>query len=276
MNRDAWITGVGLVAAEDEGAPLDDDRLATLLEGLPEKHLRHADRAGRLAVAAARAAVADAGFPGPCHDVGLALGVDYGTYPANFAYQRRVIAEGARFASPAEFTLTLPNMTTAFVSILLGVRGPTATVADGGVAGGTALGMALDWIRAGVADHVLAGAVEPFDAATDDLLDIPELRRVPSRPEHAALWLLEAPAAARARGASPRAVLSGYAATSCPADCRALALVDAGVAGPCSDAHATTDLWRLSTDLAGLDTRVVAGWSGPPSQQRAVVLEPAA
>ena len=272
MSRVAWITGVGVVAAAAPGGRVDDARLDSLLAGLPDKHLRHADRAGRLAVAAAREALRAARLPH--EDIGCAFGVDYGTYPANLAHQRRILAEGARFASPAEFTLTLPNITTAFVALAFGLRGPTCTVADGGVAAGTVLGVALDWIRAGVAARVLVGVAEPHDEACAAVFDRSPLARTPPRPELAAVWLIEAPAAARARGAAPVAALVGYGAASDPDVAHRLAMADAG--RDAAETGPPTDLWRLSERLETLPGPVAACFVGCPPQARAVVLEPAA
>lgn len=273
MSGVAWITGVGVVSpTAAEAGRVDDARLDAWLSGLPDKHLRHADRAGRLAVAAARDALR--GCPPPHEAIGCAFGVDYGTYPSNLAHQRRILAEGARFASPAEFTLTLPNVTTAFVALAFGLRGPTCTVADGGVAGGTALGIALDWIRAGVAARVLVGVAEPHDPACAVLFDGSPLARTPPRPEVAAVWLCEAADSARERGAPPIAVLAGYGAATDPEAARAAALSDAG-GGP-ADGGPPTDLWHLSGSVAGLRRRTLACFVGCPPQARAVVLEPAA
>jgi 3-oxoacyl-(acyl-carrier-protein) synthase len=200
------------------------------------------------------------------------MGLDYATYPANFAHQRRVSTEGARWASPAEFTLTLPNVTTAFVAIVFGLRGPTSTVADGGVAGGTALGIALDWIRLGVAERLLVGVSEPAAPGEPPWWSTP-IERSPARRENAACWLLESPASAAARGATVLARLTGYAASS-GADCVDAAWADAGRSGG-GPTLGATHFAALTAGLAAIDTPQAAEWHGAPPQRRAVVLEPA-
>ncbi|MCI0343400.1 MAG: hypothetical protein L0216_20020 [Planctomycetales bacterium] len=185
MKGEAWITGIGVVSAWGvgleanlrawkEGRPLegklDDAALDRALAGLPDERLRHADRVGKLAVAAARLALEDAKLPPPYTDVALSLGVGFGTYAVNAAHQKRILKEGLRFASPAEFTLTLPNITTSFVSMVFGIRGETTTFCDGALAGASALGHALDLVRSGVSP-VLAGAADCQDESLLALFD---------------------------------------------------------------------------------------------------------
>lgn len=257
--REVWVTGIGaagpwgldataipergLLGEKPRGVDLDH-----LLEGLAAKHLRHADRAGMYAAGAARLALASAGLAPPQTGVGILLGSDYGAYPANLAHQRRLDAEGAKFVSPAEFTITLPNMAAAFASIALGLRGPAATFADGGTAGGSAIGAAFDMIRLGDAHALLAGVVEPSDTDCDHVLNHFGGGRIPERPEHAAMWLLEAAEHATTAGRTPIARLLEYT-------------TGRGDAAPPSN---STDLWHLSGIVArGGAARRTDSWWGP-------------
>jgi 3-oxoacyl-[acyl-carrier-protein] synthase II len=239
--REVWVTAAGVAGPFTGDAALDAAR-----DSLPPKQRRQADRSALLAVLAARAALQQAGLAVPQPEVGVVLGVDYGAYPANLAHQRRLLAEGPKFVSPAEFTLTLPNITTAFVSITCGLRGPTATLADGDTAGGSALGTAFEMIALGEAEALLAGAAEPADGDCDLLLQRYGARR-PQRPEHAALWLLESDDHARNGGRAPLARLLAYeASTATPG----------GAPG--------TTLWHLTPALlAGGHARRTDLWRGP-------------
>ncbi len=225
--REAWITGIGVVsawgvgleanlAAWKAGKPLagslDDAALDRALAGLPDERLRHADRVGRLAVAAARLALEDARLPPPYTDVALSLGVGFGTYAVNAAHQRRILREGVRFASPAEFTLTLPNITTSFVSMVFGIRGETTTFCDSALAGASALGHALDLVRSG-GSPVLAGGGESWDEDVSSALRI-TTPNCGAPADVAALLVLEDPAEAARRGAPPRGRLVEYHSSS--------------------------------------------------------------
>ncbi len=244
----AAIPGDGIPAGEAPGIDLD-----ALLAGLSEKHLRHADRAGLLSAGAARLALQSAGLAPPQAETGIVLGVDYGAYPANLAHQRRLAADGAKLVSPAEFTLTLPNITTAFASIALGLRGPTATLADGGTASGSAVGTAFEMIRLGEATSVLAGGVEPADRDCDLALEHFGGGRTPARPEHGVMWLLESAAHAHNAGRTPLARLLDYAAARGPR-----AGSDDGTGAP------PTDLWHLTGHVArGGQSRRTDSWHGP-------------
>lgn len=244
--REVWVTGIGVVGGPSVDANAD---VEALVQGLPEKHLRHTDRAGLLVAGVARLALVAAGLTPPQPDIGIVLGSDYGAYPANRAHHQRLQREGARFVSPAEFTRTLPNMAAAFASIALGLRGPTATFADGGTAGATAIGTAFDMIRLGDAGAVLAGVVEPADGECDRALREFGGGRTPARPEHAAMWLLESAQGATAAGRTPIARILDYATAR-------------GEAAP--PQHAT-DLWHLSGVVArGGAARRTDSWWGPP------------
>ena len=211
MNEPVVVSGVGLVEAPSDAA------LAAGVAGLPEKQLRHADRVGLLAVAATRRALQGARLLPAPYQVGLAMGVGFGTYEVNARHQRRILEEGIAHASPAEFTLTLPNMTAAIVSIAFGLRGETSTFADGTLAGATALGAALDRVRES-GHPVLVGGAE---------CHIPEVLRglrlagcwsPGAWPEFGAALVLEPVSSARARGAEPLAIVDGYGANTGPSE----------------------------------------------------------
>lgn len=196
------------------------------------------DRAGAMAVLAARNATADAGLS-PAEWDAARVGVVIGTGTASM---ERYDAEYAKLGagrplsiSPLAVTRSVPNMPAADIALDLTARGPNFAVSTACASGTTALGVARDLLRAGTCDIVLAGGTEsarcrmpaacfhrmgalsqrlgqpaaasrPFDAERDGFV----------LAEGAAVLVLERPEHARARGARPRALLAGYGA-SCDA-----------------------------------------------------------
>ncbi|MFB6280868.1 MAG: beta-ketoacyl synthase [Haloferacaceae archaeon] len=259
-DRDAVVTGVGALTPL---APDADRTWAALLDGATgiapisrfdpeaaglsstmagEVAADPADRAdvdgrrtGRyagLAVAAGRAALADAGLapdggawrPGA---VGVSVGSGMGGFPE---IERTVEADRV---SPSFPVTHLPNLAAGHLAELVGAEGPIRAPATACAAGTHAVGEALRDVRAGRADAVLAGGAEAaisphgvggFDAmrALSTRTDDPAAA---SRPfdadrdgfvvaEGAAVLVVEARAHAADRGAAPLAELAGFARTA--------------------------------------------------------------
>ena len=169
------------------------------------------DRAARLALAAAAEAAAGARFGGP------GSGVAVGTTLAGVDAWCDSLGAGEPPAAAS-----VPGALAALLARRLGANGPVAAVSTACASGTAALGLAAGWIREGRATRVLAGgadalsafvfsgfdslralspsAARPFDAARDGL----------TLGEGAAFLLLEDEDAARARGASILARVTGY------------------------------------------------------------------
>ena len=180
------------------------------------------DRYARLAVAAAWAALEDAGVdPGSWEGdrVGVVLGSALGCYETNLAF-RDSLAAGE--PSPRLFAATLPSTPVGEIAIALGARGPQLALAQGLCAELAALALGGSWLRAGRADLVLAGVSEA----------LPEPLRAlyPGAPaDGATFWLL-----ARA-GEGRRGRLLGAGAAFGPdaaARARAAACRDAALSEP--------------------------------------------
>ncbi|MCX4980731.1 beta-ketoacyl synthase [Streptomyces sp. NBC_00572] len=215
--------------------------LACRAPGLPEDFGRAAaarrpDRSAALALCAAREALADAGLdPGGWDGARVAVvaGIGAGgvlTYEA----QRGVLGtDGPGDMSPFAVPGALPNAVAAQLAVEFGVRGPSMAVTTACAAGATAIGVGLDLLALGRCDLVLVGGAEaslsPFYIAGFDRLRALSRRfHDPAgglRPfdvdrsgfvmaEGAGFLVLERPADAAARGVRPRALISGYGATS--------------------------------------------------------------
>lgn len=202
---------------------------------LVAKAARRLDRFAQLAVAAADLAVADAGLAGEDglamddrEQAGTIVATGVGGIPAYEDQLEVLRTKGARRVSPFLIPMLMPNAASAQVSMRFGTRGPCETVTTACAAGTHALGWALEWIRSGRCDVVLAGGTEamltpaalasftnmtaissrgisqPFDVSRDGF--------VPG--EGSAILVLERLEHAAARGARIYALLAGAASTA--------------------------------------------------------------
>jgi hypothetical protein len=148
---------------------------------------RRATRGCLLAVAAARAAVADAGLPAAAL-AGPGTGILYvsatGYAPANRAF----LEDEA--ATTLHFPYTSPSAVPGEVTIELGARGPCVNLMGGGPAALQALGWGARWLAERRAERVLVLAVEVLHEVRDLLR---RARRLCPEPwiEGAAAVLLE-------------------------------------------------------------------------------------
>ncbi|MBE0598001.1 MAG: beta-ketoacyl-[acyl-carrier-protein] synthase family protein, partial [Desulfuromonadales bacterium] len=178
-------------------------------------------RTARLAMAAAREAVADAGWQ-PADLAGRRVGVIVGTtvgsamnnedfYAAYLQGQEPVMTQIERFLGS--------NPATA-VARDLGLNGPCQTVVNACSSGTDAVGLAAAWIRAGDCDLVLAGGADELCRITyNGFISLMITDEAPVRPfdrrrkglnrgEGAAFLLLEAEGVRP--GQRPRAFVAGY------------------------------------------------------------------
>jgi len=138
------------------GFPADDlsPRHAAEARGLPSTD---PDRAGAFALAAAAEALADAGLDGGALDgprVGVALGTTLG---GMLLFERWMAGDALRRAELEVIPYYAPAVRLARS---LGCRGPVATAQLACASGTHAIALAVDWVRAGRADVVLAGGAD--------------------------------------------------------------------------------------------------------------------
>jgi 3-oxoacyl-(acyl-carrier-protein) synthase len=175
---------------------------------------RRIDHASLLALAASRLALADGGLvPGAAgpERTALALGSALGNLGETPGFLDRVFAKGA--GNPLVFPNMVMNAPLAYVSIELGVTGPTAMVTEGEVSGEAAIAWGARTVADGDADVCLAGGADELaDVLFAVLARAGGLTRTVPRPldraadgralgEGAAVLVLEPAARARARGA---------------------------------------------------------------------------
>ncbi|WP_017588783.1 beta-ketoacyl-[acyl-carrier-protein] synthase family protein [Nocardiopsis ganjiahuensis] len=210
--------------------------------GLSPQVVRRTDRAAQLALVAARGAIADSGLridEVDPHRMGITIGSAVGA-TMGLDQEYRVVSDGGRlnlvdndYAAPHLYNYLVPSSFAAEVAWATGAEGPSTVVSTGCTSGIDAVGYAVELIREGSADVLLAGAsdapISPitmacFDAikATTPRYDAPEHA---SRPfdksrngfvlgEGSAMFILEELESAKARGAHIYAEIAGYATRS--------------------------------------------------------------
>ncbi|BEK96905.1 beta-ketoacyl-[acyl-carrier-protein] synthase family protein [Nocardia seriolae] len=212
----AWQGGAG-AAESHKGLRLA--RVATDPGvAIAAKVRRRMDRLGQLAVATSAQALSAAGLTAD-ESVGVVLGTGIGPMSSISRFFEPTVAGGPLQGNPAIFPNTVFNAAAGQVAMVLGAKGPTSTLTSGHAAGAAALGTAFDLLRAGRADAVLctgADELSPYalDAYRGAGLFTGRHGRDFRLAEGSVTLLLERASTARARGATPLAILAGYATAS--------------------------------------------------------------
>jgi 3-oxoacyl-[acyl-carrier-protein] synthase II len=182
-------------------------------------------RASLLAVAAARMALEDAGVEPSAlapERAGVAMGTTSGEPREVERFDDRYLA-GELDRVGAEFISLYPcHMIAAHVARELGFAGPNAMIPTACAAGNYAIAHAMDLLRAGCADLMLAGGADAFSRITytgfarlgaiapERCQPFDRNRKGMIPGEGAAVLVLEPLSRARARGARVYAELAGY------------------------------------------------------------------
>ncbi|MBB5158006.1 beta-ketoacyl-[acyl-carrier-protein] synthase family protein [Saccharopolyspora phatthalungensis] len=243
--------------------------------GLSPQEVRRMDRAAQFAVVSAREAVADSGLEPesvPAAHCGVSIGSAVGC-TMSLEREYSVVSDGGRgwlvdpdYAVPALYDYLVPSSLAREVAWAVGAEGPAGVVSAGCTSGLDAVGYAVDLIRDGSAEVMVAGATDApispitvacFDAikATSPRNDDPEHA---SRPfdrtrngfvlgEGAAVFVLEELESARRRGAHIYAEIAGFASR-----CNAFHMT-----GLRSDGREMAEAVRSALDEARLDPTAV-------------------
>ncbi len=188
---------------------------------------RRLSRADIFALGASMEALADGGLYSGTHNerLGVALGGTTGGMLRTEDCLRERTRDGRRYRANA--LVGAPVSASAdVVAQTLGIAGPRLTVSTACSSSAMALGIALDWIRLGQCDAVIAGGSESLCTTVFAGFNaLHAVSREPCRPfdrrrnglslgEGAAIMLLEDAAHARARGARVHAELLDYGASA--------------------------------------------------------------
>ena len=204
---------------------------------MDRKDGRRMARFSQLAIAAARMAIDHAGLDLERVDrerVGVVMGNGGGGLPNDLEAVRTIDSRGGMKVDPFYVSKRLSNMAGGNVAIQFGLLGYNTTVTTACAAGTQAIGEAMEVIRRGAADVVIAGGAEAgicelglagfasMRALSTGYNDTPERASrpfdrdrdgfVPS--EGSGLLVLESLDHARARGAEPLAEIVGYGCTA--------------------------------------------------------------
>ena len=302
MNRRVVITGIGVVAPGAVGTKafwemLTEGRTATRNISLfdasqfrsriaaevdfdPTEHGFTAEEAGRLdraaqfAVVSAREAVADSGLTGDFDPLrtGVALGSAVGCTMGLDVQYNEVSRGGSDWhvdhtlAVDHLFDYFVPSSMAAEVAWATGAQGPVSMISTGCTSGLDSIGHAVELIREGSADVMVAGATEapisPISVACFDAIKATSPRNdeaaTASRPfdrsrngfvlgEGSAVLVLEDIEHARRRGAHVYAEISGFASR-----CNAYHMT-----GLRADGKEMAEAIRVALDEARLDPTAV-------------------
>ena len=239
QNVRAGVCGIGPLSKFD-GSRLDVKVAAEVKGFNPAEHMDAKD-AKRMAlftqysVAAAKQAWRDAGLATTDMDTfraGVILGIGIGGKEVDEEGYRVLFEKGPSRLSPMIVPKIIANEACGNVSMELGVQGVAIALATACASGADALGFAMDMIRAGRADVMIAGGSEA--AITEYCLGgFQSMRALSTNPdpatacrpfdkerdgfvmgEGAAVFILETEERAKARGAKIYAELAGYGATA--------------------------------------------------------------
>ncbi len=130
---------------------------------LDAKRARRMDRFSQLAYAASALALKDAGLspsdPDPAR-VGVVIGTGIGGIALFEEEYRLMLERGPRFVSPSLIAMMIPNAAAGSIAIEFGFTGPNECTVTACASSGHAIARAIDLIRSGAADVVLAGGTE--------------------------------------------------------------------------------------------------------------------
>jgi 3-oxoacyl-[acyl-carrier-protein] synthase II len=248
LGNDAESSWAALVAGASGAAPVtafDASPFAThfaceVKDFDPERWIerrvaRRMDRYAQMALAAGRMAVEDAKLDVSANPtrVGVSLASGIGGIRSFQEGYGTLLTRGPDRMNPLTIPQILPNMGAGWLSIELGARGPALSECTACAASTMSIGVALDTMRAGRCDVMIAGGAEaavtelalggfaatraisrrnddparasrPFDATRDGFVV----------GEGAAVLVLETEEHAKARGARILAELAGYGASA--------------------------------------------------------------
>jgi 3-oxoacyl-[acyl-carrier-protein] synthase II len=192
---DVVVTGFGAV----RGPSLD------ALPDAVRARAARTERVTQLAFAAAGPALSTAGLAvidgDPRPRIGVVLGTAFGCFLTNAAHQRRLAESGPTAASPRLFAATVSNAAAGELAIAYRLGGPAVTLTAGSVAGLVALAHAVDLLRAGQADVLVAGGMDAVEAPLERWLADGGLAAASPVGEGAAVLVLERADHARERSA---------------------------------------------------------------------------
>jgi 3-oxoacyl-[acyl-carrier-protein] synthase II len=257
-------------------------------EVLPRVEVKRNDRSGQFALIAAREAWADAGSPEMDGDrLGVVIGTGIGGVLTLLASYDLLLEKGPRRVHPLAIPMLMPNSSAAHVGLDLGARAGVHTPVSACASGAEAMSFAVDMIRSGRADVVVAGgteaAIHPLNLAAFSQMqalstrnDEPERA---SRPydkgrdgfvlgEGAGVVVLETAEHAKARGAKIYAEIASAGITS---DAHHIAAPDPVGRGAARAMHMAIDAAGISaSDVVHVNAHATSTPAGDVAEAHAM------
>lgn len=197
---------------------------------LGDRNLRPVDRTARLLLVASQQALEESGWTAEmraAREVGLVLGTMFCSVRTIAEFDRRAVQLGPSYASPLDFANSVINAAAGQAAIWHDLRGINTTMTGGEASSLLALAYAMDLIRHGRAEALVAGGAE--ELCFESYLGHDRAGRLGQRPipfdarrdgfalaEGAAALMLESVDGAAARGTRVLATLRGHGATFDP------------------------------------------------------------
>ena len=197
---------------------------------LGDRNLRPVDRTARLLLVAAQQALEASGWTAEmraAREVGLVLGTMFCSVRTIAEFDRRAVQLGPSYASPLDFANSVINAAAGQAAIWHDLRGINTTMTGGEASSLLSLAYAMDLIRYGRAEALVAGGAE--ELCFESYLGHDRAGRLGERPvpfdaqrdgfalaEGAAALMLESAEGAAARGARVLATLRGHGETFDP------------------------------------------------------------
>lgn len=201
---------------------------------VPPMRARRMSAPSRFAVAAATLALGDAGLGTETYGaarLGVSLGTAFGSSEVTVKILEQCTSLGPESISPALFTESVAGACTGQVAIEFSARGPNATITQGEASEALAIARAVEYLRTGRAEAMIAGGVgeaSPVLHAVLDRMNALTVHPAPGgtgerpRPFHAGrdgfllgegagILVLERESSARTRGAEVLARWTGCA-----------------------------------------------------------------
>jgi 3-oxoacyl-[acyl-carrier-protein] synthase II len=260
------------------------------LEVLGRVEARRLDPAGQYGLIAAREAWADAGAPEVDPErLGVVMGSGIGGVNTLLDQWDTLREKGVRRVFPLAVPMLMPNGPAAAVSLELGARAGTHTPVSACASGAEAIGLAMQMIRSGRADIVVAGGTEaamhPMPIAGFAAMQALSTRNDDpegaSRPydigrdgfvlgEGAAVVVLETEAHAKARGARIYAEVAGLGMSS---DAHHIAAPDpVGAGASRAMREAVTSAGLSPTDVVHINAHATSTPVGDIAESNAIRL----
>ncbi|HYP39623.1 MAG TPA: beta-ketoacyl-ACP synthase II [Chloroflexia bacterium] len=166
-NLVAGVSGVGRITLfdpTDYGIQIAGEvKDFTPGDDIDPKEVRHMDRSVQFAIVATKQALRDAALDiteEEADDIGIIFGTGAAGVGTLIAQQKVLEERGPRRVSPHFLPNFLPDSASGQVAIAVGAKGPNMAVVSACATGGHAVGEAMETIRRGDAEVMIAGGTE--------------------------------------------------------------------------------------------------------------------